>query len=117
MLGSLIARVKFNGLRALYPIGALSSIGQRSYRNFDDAAPGEFFYNSAAQAPLAVVNILRKFEALGSNPPGMSLVDTPVLFLTNVLQRKQLCILKRQSKARYLLIFASLYEWTRGTSR
>ncbi|KAJ3912649.1 hypothetical protein F5877DRAFT_72223 [Lentinula edodes] len=69
MLGSLIARVKFNGLRALYPIGALSSIGQRSYRNFDDAAPGEFFYNSAAQAPLAVVNILRKFEALGSNPP------------------------------------------------
>lgn len=85
MLGSLIARVKFNGFRALYPIGALSSIGQRSYRNFDDAAPGEFFYNSAAQAPLAVVNILRKFEALGSNPPGMSPVETLVLVLTNVL--------------------------------
>ncbi|KAJ3852099.1 hypothetical protein EV368DRAFT_65206 [Lentinula lateritia] len=76
MLGSLIARVKFNGLRALYPISALSRIGQRSYRNFDDAAPGEFFYNSAAQAPLAVVNILRKFEALGRNSPEEAILYT-----------------------------------------
>ncbi|KAJ4474965.1 hypothetical protein J3R30DRAFT_3505586 [Lentinula aciculospora] len=73
MLKRLIPNVKLNGSRALRNIIVLaggSALGQRDYQKLvNDTAPGEFFYNSAAQAPPAVQNILRKFEALGSRPP------------------------------------------------
>ncbi|KAJ3743696.1 hypothetical protein DFH05DRAFT_1240466 [Lentinula detonsa] len=73
MLRSLILELKHHGSRALsiiYPMSVLmngSAVAQRGYRKVNDA--GEFRFNSAPQAPPAVQKLLKKFEALGSNPP------------------------------------------------
>ncbi|KAJ3786773.1 hypothetical protein GGU10DRAFT_163755 [Lentinula aff. detonsa] len=73
MLRSLIPELKVHGSRALsiiYPMSVLmngSAVAQRGYWKVNDA--GEFRCNSAPQAPPAVQKLLKKFEALGSNPP------------------------------------------------